>query len=247
MFHRLFVSAIVAGLGLPGPARAANKAGAEDWQQQNLVASGDFSRGQPGDLPEGWSAICPNPALAPRFTWVSDAPDRRRLRAEGNGRAECFGYVRHPVRFTPGKTYRLRVRLRTEGLTDVNRHLVHGVFGSFNAGYFMGLMPARAADNGVWMIVSSANDPAGVWDSGGALAGEKEPDPTRSSPSTIRSYEKDEPARILIATLDLSRRTSPAWWGGPMRSAPGGRRVRQTLMEPVEEQIAREAKRWWDE
>jgi len=31
-----------------------------------------------------------------------------------------------------------------------------------NAGYFPGLMPARAADNGVWVAVSSANCPAGA-------------------------------------------------------------------------------------
>jgi len=116
-----------------------------------------------------------------------------------------------------------------------------------NAGYFTGLMPARAADNGVWIAVSSLSGPAGIWDSGGACAGEIEPNPTRHVPSSIQAVERDEVGKMLLATLDLSRRYSPHWWGGPMRSAPGGRRLRQTLIEPIEEEIAREARRWWEE
>jgi hypothetical protein len=108
-------------------------------------------------------------------------------------------------------------------------------------------MPARTADNGVWIAVSSLNSPAGVWDSSGARAGEEEPNPTRYVVSSIREFEKDDERRMLIATVDLSRRYSPHWWGGPMRSAPGGRRLRQTLIVPIEEEIAREAKRWWEE
>ena len=57
--------------------------------------------------------------------------------AEGNGRQECYGYVRHPVRIAGGKTYRLRVRFRFSGLEDINRNLVHGVFtDKFNNGIF---------------------------------------------------------------------------------------------------------------
>ncbi len=116
-----------------------------------------------------------------------------------------------------------------------------------NAGYFMGLMPARTADNGVCFAVSSLNCPAGIWDSGGAMAGEEIPEPTRSAPTIISGFEKDEANHIIIATLDLSRKPSPHWWGGPMLSAPGGRRCRQTLIVPLEDEIAKEAKRWWKE
>jgi predicted amidohydrolase len=114
-----------------------------------------------------------------------------------------------------------------------------------NAGYFTGLMPARAADNGVWIAVSSLSEPAGVWDPSGARSGEREANPTRNAPSSILTFEREERHRMLLATVDLSRRYSPHWWGGPMRSAPGGRRLRQTLIAPVEEQLAREAERWW--
>jgi predicted amidohydrolase len=116
-----------------------------------------------------------------------------------------------------------------------------------NAGYFTGLMPARAADNGIWIAVSSLNCPAGVWEPCGGMAGETEPNATRYGPSSVLSFTKDDVARLVVATVDLNERSSPHWWGGPMRSAPGARRVRQTLIEPIEEEIAREARRWWRE
>jgi predicted amidohydrolase len=449
------------GLMLPAVAASAETSGgAEDWDTGNLVLNGNFLNGAASGLPEGWTAVCPNPAIAPEFKAEAGADGHRALKAMGTGQKECFGYVRHKVHVEGGKNYRLRVQLRTEGLEDLNRHLVHAVFGSFNdgiftyqkrgsqvigdnrfpgpakgedaevrlyfrfspagkvwwervslqecgpivtrpvkiactwgggdmahwerwldhvgekrvdlallpemfngkdpkhaealdgatgallaqkakqwrmyvtgsyyerrgdlvfntaplfdrtgrlvgtysknqvyepeeddgvspgtdlpvfdtdfgkvgimicydswfpevtrllaykgaelvllpnAGYYMGLMPARAADNGVWIAVSSLGNPAGIWDSGGTMAGEKEADPTRSAPSTISGYEKDDAARLLIATVDLSRHMSPAWWGGPMRSAPGGRRVRQSLIRPLEEELAGEAKRWWTE
>jgi hypothetical protein len=107
-------------------------------------------------------------------------------------------------------------------------------------------MPARAADNGVWMVVSSLDGPAGVWDPGGHCAGEMYADPTLFGPCSIRAYEKDDALRMVTATVDLSVRPSPHYWGGPLRSAPGGRRCRQTLIEPIEEEIARQARRWED-
>jgi alpha-L-fucosidase len=432
-----------------------------DWDERNLVANGRFSPGSPSALPEGWTAVCPNPALAPQFQAATATDGSPALMATGNDREQCFGYVRHKVHLEGGKTYRLRVQLRTEGLEDLNRHLVHGVFGSFNdgifeyhkqgekvvgdsrfpgpaepgeaevrlyfrfspagkvwwervslqecdpiparpvkiacrrgpgdapptwsewldiagqkgadlallpemfngktpkqpepldgpsakvlaekalkwrmyvagsfyekrgdlvlntaplfdrqgklvgtysknqlyepeeedgvspgtdlpvfqcdfgkvgimicydswfpevtrllayrgaelvllpnAGYCMGLMPARAADDGVCLAVSSLDNPAGIWDSGGAQAGEKAPDPTRYCRSAISHFERDDKARMVMATLDLSQRWSPHWWGGPMRSSPGGRRLRQTLIRPLEAEISHEAQRWWTE
>src|SRR5438132_9467232 len=81
----------------------------------NLIANADFSVGEPGGLPDGWEAVCPNPALAPIFKLVCSGQGRQALLAQGNGRRECFGYVRCPVRFEADKTYCLRVRLRCEG------------------------------------------------------------------------------------------------------------------------------------
>ena len=413
-----------------------------------------------GTLPPGWEAVCPNPALAPVFSWGPSPSGQPALGARGNGRRECFGYLRYRLPLKEGATYCLRVTLRTQGLGDLNRHLLHGVFGpdyndgilsyrregervtgvarfpgpkkalevelrlylrfsasgqvwweqvsleecepipprlvkvacawgtgdlghwgawldaagrrgvdlallpemfvgtpaeaqpidgpngqfladkarrwrmyvsgSFyeqrgdlvlntaplydrqgalvgtysknmlydpeldqgvtpgvgypvfeadfgkvgiiicydswhpetarllgykgaelvlfpNAGYYTGLMPARAADNGLWIAVSSLGGPAGVWDPGGNRAGEAEPEDTRCAPNSLRYFEKDDALGMIVATFDLSRQPSPHYWGGPMLSAPGGRRVRQTWMVSLEDEIAREAKRWWEE
>jgi len=59
-----------------------------------------------------------------------------------------------------------------------------------NAANFTGLIPARAAANGVWIAVSSLDGPAGKWDSGGARAGEEEVNSTQHCPTSIKSYEK---------------------------------------------------------
>ena len=114
-----------------------------------------------------------------------------------------------------------------------------------NAGYDMELMPARAADNGIWVAVSSriARRGSGI----PAVPGPVKRHPTRRAtlPRRSKIFEKDDSYRLLVATLDLSRRWSPHYWGGPMLSAPGGRRLRETRIVPLEDEIVREAKRWW--
>jgi predicted amidohydrolase len=431
-----------------------------DWNTGNLVANGDFSQGPASGLPEGWTTVCPNPAIAPEFKLETRTDGHRVLTAKGTGQKECFGYARRRVHLEGGKTYRLRVQLRTEGLEDLNRHLVQGVFGSFNdgifsyqkhgdyvigesrfpgpakagnaevrlyfrfspagkvswervslqecepiaprpvkiacswgggdmahwsqwldkagekkvalallpemfsgkdakapepsngpaptllaqkakqwamyvtgsyfekrgklvfntaplfdrqgrlvgtyskthpyepeldmgvtpgtelpvfdtdfgklgimicydswfpevtrllaykgaeivvlpnVGYYPALMPARASDNGVCIAVSSEHDIAGVWDSTGAMSGEKQPDPSRRCRTMFCGYEKDDQLQMIVATVDLNQRLSPAWHGGPMLSAPAARRVRQTSIQTLDEDLAREAKRWWEE
>ncbi|MBZ5564122.1 MAG: carbon-nitrogen hydrolase family protein [Acidobacteriia bacterium] len=115
-----------------------------------------------------------------------------------------------------------------------------------NAGYYAELMHARAADNCVFIAVSSLSNPAGVWDSAGHQAGEDRPDPTCAAPSAILSFQREEEVRLFLVTVDLAKKQSPAAWGGPMRSAPGGRRCRETCMDPLEADIAREARRWFE-
>ena len=425
----------------------------------NLIANGEFRQGAPGALPDNWSVVAGNPALKPSFQLVSGEDGKNVLRAAGNGREECYGYIRHPVKLSRGKAYRLRVRFRFSGFDDVNRTLVHGIFtdqyndGIFqyckmgdwvmgeatfagppedqagevrlyfrysatgkvwwdyvsleevkpitprpitvaaswgpgdlnhwgrwldaagskaadialmpelfngiddpmkaegedgpsrrlmaekahqwkmlvsgstyvrrgdlvfntaplfdragkligiydknmvyepeldagaspgrgfpvfetdigkigimicydswfpetaqllalqgaelilfpNEGYYEDLMHARAADNRVFVAVSSRTNPAGVWDCAGYQAGDDRPDPTCAAPSGILRYQKDEEARLILVTVDLAKKTSPANWGGPMRSAPGGRRCRQTCVVPLEPGVAIEARRW---
>lgn len=462
--------ALLLVVGLASTAFSAPK-GETSWDDGNLIANGRFASRGAGDLPDGWTIVAPNKALSPKFALVRDASSSStRLSGAGAGRVECFGFVKHPVRLKGGKTYRLRVRLKAEGLDDLNRHLVHAIFGpgfndgvleytrdgewivgerSFsgpasdvdcdvrlcfrysadgrvvwdrvslqergpipprpvkvavswgwgggdpktnhehwsrfldaagerkadvallpevfnvcqghasspttpetlegptcafmsskakqwkmyvagtfarrdgdvvynsaplfdragklvgvynknmlfdpeldngtspgvgypvfetdfgkvgviicydswfpeparllgykgaellllpNAGYYRELMPARASDNGLAIAVSSLNCPAGVWDSGGTQAGESKPEDTRFAPQgAILSYEKLDSLRMVLATIDLSKKPSPHYWGGPMLSAPGGRRVRQTSRLPLEPEIEREARRW---
>lgn len=426
---------------------------------ENLVANGLFAQGEVGKLPTGWTVKAANPALAPVFKLVQDEKGKALLMAQGNGRNECFGSIEYPVKLEANKTYCLRVRFRLEGFDDVNRHLVHGLFGAgFNngvleyrrdgqwivgesrftgptqaiaanvrlyfryapkgkvwwdevslseckaipprkvkiavsggagtmahwgqvldaagakgcdvallpemfegnhdplkaeavdgpsmkflsdkakqhkmyvsgslylkrgdvvyntaplfdrqgkcvgmydknmlydpevdlgatsgtelpvfdtdfgklgimicydswhpsvakllalkgaelilfpsAGYYRQLMHARAADNCVVIAASSEGNPLGLWDSSGTEAGEEKPDPSRYAASNIKDVDKDDKLKILIATVDLSAKPSPHNWGGPMMSAPGGRRVRSTSPLYIEDEIAREVRRW---
>ena len=70
------------------------------------------------------------------------------------------------------------------------------------------------------------------------------PDPTCAAPSSILSFHRDEATRLFLATVDLAKKTSPANWGGPMRSAPGGRRGPETCVVPLEGEVALESRRW---
>lgn len=115
-----------------------------------------------------------------------------------------------------------------------------------SAGYYRQLMHARAADNGL-VIAASSGSPCGVWDGGGNQADGASKDETRCAPTSILAFEKDDAQKMQIVTVDLSKRPSPHYWGGPMLSAPGGRRVRATGPLYLEDEIAREAKRWWEE
>ncbi len=115
-----------------------------------------------------------------------------------------------------------------------------------SAGYYMQLMHARAADNGI-VIAASSGSPCGVWDSGGNQADGGDPDVTRSAPNAILAFEKDAAQNAQFVTVDLAKKSSPHYWGGPMLSAPGGRRVRATAPYYLEDEISREARRWWEE
>jgi len=108
------------------------------------------------------------------------------------------------------------------------------------------VLTARSADNCLCLAVSSRDNPANVWDSGGNQAGEERPDPTRYAPSAILAFEKDEAMRLMLVTLDLSIKSSPNYWGGPMRSAPGGRRCRETSRVPFEGRVRAQQARWYE-
>lgn len=80
-----------------------------------------------------------------------------------------------------------------------------------NAGYFRGLMPARAADNCVRFVVSSLHNSPGIWDSAGRDVTNPEADPTNCAgvpPQATARFvgtKQVRKARMVFATLDLSR------------------------------------------
>lgn len=119
-----------------------------------------------------------------------------------------------------------------------------------NAGYYRSLIPARAADNGVWVVASSLDMGHGIWDTTGAEVTNPDADPTRHprDPAAFRDVAVHTvgAVAVLLATLDLSRKPSPHNWGGPMLSAPGGRRNRRDLLHPLWREIERESERWWE-
>jgi predicted amidohydrolase len=122
-----------------------------------------------------------------------------------------------------------------------------------NAGYYRSLMPARAADNGVRIAVSSVCQTAGIWDSAGRDVLRPDADPTcfandEPGASFDRVFVRQAgPIKMLGATLDLSRTPSPHNWGGPMRSAPGGRRNRREQSGLLYAEIERQILRAWEE
>ena len=120
-----------------------------------------------------------------------------------------------------------------------------------NAGYYRGLMPARAADNGVRIVASSLGHPCGIWDTTGREVTARYAEKTcfANHPPTFQKVLQRCVAagRLLMATLDLSRSPSPHNWGGPLLSAPGGRRNRREQSRPLWAEIQRQAERWWDE
>lgn len=420
---------------------------------QNFIANGNFADGEIGKLPTGWLLATPNLALAPTFKLVKGNNGGKLLMAQGNGRKECFGYVHQKFTLPENKTFLLRVVFRVEGIEDVNRNLVHGIYGDFNngifkyhreskwivgehkfpgnckncearlyfrfspkgkvwwkeisitecdpivprlvkiavtngtrdrkgwgtfldsagkrgcdvalmseffvsginemdgpaiqmmstkakqwnmyvsgtiilrrdredvihnsallydrkgelvgiydkvnlydpeldygtspgesvrvfktdfgmvgimtcydswhpavakllalkgaeiilfpsAGYYMQLIHARSADNGVVVAATSTNSPCGVWDAGGNRAGVSGDDDSRYASTQIVGFEEDKEQKMQFVTVDLSIEASPGYWGGPMLSAPGGRRVRATGNFYLEDEIASEVRRW---
>ncbi|MCZ8514761.1 carbon-nitrogen hydrolase family protein [Paenibacillus filicis] len=113
-----------------------------------------------------------------------------------------------------------------------------------SAGYYQSIMTARASDNCIRIMASSLGSPLGIWDTSGAEVQNPNADPTRHSncDTTFHNvYHLEEAGiKILLATLDLNKSPSPHNWGGPMRSAPGGRRNRREQKELLFNEIQRE-------
>ena len=120
-----------------------------------------------------------------------------------------------------------------------------------NAGYYRSLMPARAADNCVRVVASSWSDGYGVWDTVGreVLTPDADSRHTRAAGVTFKDVVQSEagPIKVLTVSLDLNCSPSPAYNGGTMYSAPGGKRNRHEQKVYLDDQIKEERGRWWVE
>ena len=120
-----------------------------------------------------------------------------------------------------------------------------------NAGYYRELMPARAADNCIRVVASSWSDGYGVWDTVGreVLSPDAASRHTRAAGVTFKDIDRSEvgPIKVLTVSLDLNRSPSPAYNGGTMYSAPGGKRNRYEQKVYLDDQIKAERGRWWVE
>lgn len=112
-------------------------------------------------------------------------------------------------------------------------------------------MPARAADNCVRIVSSSWNSGYGVWDTVGREVLSPQADPTHKPimGTTFKNPIQTQvgPVKVLTVTLDLNCSPSPAYNGGTMYSAPGGRRNRHEQKVYLEDLIKQERSRWWVE
>ena len=122
-----------------------------------------------------------------------------------------------------------------------------------NAGHQPEVLYARSMDNAVRIVSSAWNLPCSIHDTLGRNI-LKAAD-YKTSPSPNMNTFKDVVMRevpgtcmkMLMASLDLNCSPSPAYNGGTMMSAPGGRRNRAEQLCRLEDEIAREIERWWEE
>ena len=130
-----------------------------------------------------------------------------------------------------------------------------------SAGYYRSLMPARAADNNVRIVASTSNNQYGVWDTIGRdvlipdAVSRRRPllfaDPT-TRPIHGQTFKdvvetKVGDIGVLMVSLDLNCSPSPAYNGGTMFMAPGGKRNRRDQIYYLEDEIKQEMERWWVE
>ena len=122
-----------------------------------------------------------------------------------------------------------------------------------NAGHQPEFLHARAGDNCVRIISSAWVLPCSIHDTLGRNIRDADVFRTHESPNmeTFRDVaEHDVPGtdmRLLVASLDLNCSPSPAYNGGTMMAAPGGRRNRFESTIDLQAMIRNELDRWWEE
>jgi predicted amidohydrolase len=121
-----------------------------------------------------------------------------------------------------------------------------------NAGHQPEVLYARSMDNGVRIVSSAWNLPYSIHDTLGRNILDPKAYKTAPAPNmkTFKDIVQTEVpgshVKVLMASLDLNCSPAPAYNGGTMMSAPGGRRNRREQVRDLYEEIKRENDRWWD-
>jgi len=121
-----------------------------------------------------------------------------------------------------------------------------------NAGHQPEVLYARSMDNCVRILSSAWNLPYSIHDTLGRNILKPEAYRTAPSPNTttfkdvVKADVPGSSVRICIASLDLNCSPSPAYNGGTMMSAPGGKRNRREQLYYLHDDIKKEIDRWWD-
>lgn len=118
---RPFLCGAVAALVVADSATSETTSAPDD--QANVVANGDFQKGEIGGLPEQWQNAAARPALMPVFR-LEENDGRKLLMATGGGNGECTGYLSQAVPVKLGGTYLYRVVFRMSEDLDPNRNLL---------------------------------------------------------------------------------------------------------------------------
>jgi predicted amidohydrolase len=121
-----------------------------------------------------------------------------------------------------------------------------------NAGHQPEVLYARSMDNCVRIVSSAWNLPYSIHDTLGRNILKPDAYRTAASPN-MKTFKDivyvevpDSHVKILMASLDFNCSPSPAYNGGTMMSAPGGKRNRREQLYYLHSQIEKEINRWWE-
>jgi predicted amidohydrolase len=99
--------------------------------EKNLISNGNFSKGEQGKMPDGWSLETKHPEEAPLFTRIEEN-GKGRLLIEAVGRPDIVGGIKTAVHVAFGKTYLFSVRFRVSPEVDPHRNLLFQCYGPRN-------------------------------------------------------------------------------------------------------------------
>lgn len=100
-------------------------------EKKNLIENGDFSKGEPGNLPYGWTLEARHPSFAPSFQKIDEGGNGRLL-IQGTGQPDIVAGIKTGVGIALGKTYLFSVRFKVSEDVNPHRNLLFQCYGPEN-------------------------------------------------------------------------------------------------------------------